>query len=107
MEPKKAHELVKQGQAVLIDVREKEELEESGIAEGALWMPTSKMDDEDQDWVAFRQKLPKDKPVIFYCRSGNRSGRVACFFQEDGYDAHNMGGFCDWLAAGLPHRAFP
>jgi rhodanese-related sulfurtransferase len=107
MDPKQSHDLVKKGAAVLIDVREHEELQESGIAEGALWMPTSKMDDEDADWVSFKSKLPKDKPIIFYCRSGNRSGRVAAFFQEDGYDAHNMGGFCDWLAAQLPYKAFP
>ena len=107
MEPKKVFDLLKSGQAILVDVREKEELEETGVAEGALWIPTSKMDEDNPEWVAFQKSLPKDRPVVFYCRSGNRSGRVAFFFQENGYDAHNMGGFCDWIAAGLPQKPFP
>lgn len=107
MDPKSAFELLKSGKAILVDVREHEELAESGIAEGALWMPTSKMDEENPEWISFQKSLPKDKAVIFYCRSGNRSGRVAYFFQENGYDAHNMGGFCDWLTAGLPQKTFP
>ncbi len=107
MDPKKAFELFQQGKAILVDVREQEELEEGGMVEGAVWMPTSKMDEDNAEWTAFQKSLPKDKAVVFYCRSGNRSGRVAYFFQENGYDSHNMGGFCDWLAAGLPKRSFP
>jgi rhodanese-related sulfurtransferase len=102
MTPSEAHELVKSGKAVLVDVREEEELQESGLAEGALWMPCSKMDDEEPEWKKFKAALPKDKPVILYCRSGNRSGRVAAFLAEEGFQAENLGGFSDWARAGLP-----
>jgi rhodanese-related sulfurtransferase len=107
MSPKEAHELVKKGEAVLIDVREEEELQASGWAEGALWMPCSKMDEEEPEWKAFKAKLPKDKPVILYCRSGNRSGRVAEFLRGDGYDTVNLGGFNEWSGAQLPVKKFP
>lgn len=107
MTHKEAHELVKSGHAILIDVREEEELQESGIAEGALWMPCSKMDEENAEWMAFKGKLPKDKPIILYCRSGARSGRAAEFLRMDGFDTVNLGGFKDWAGAQLPVKKFP
>lgn len=106
MNPTEAQNLLKSGKAVLVDVREEEELRESGLADGALWMPTSKMDEEEPDWKAFKAALPKDKKVILYCRSGARSGRVAEFLAQEGFDTENLGGFKDWSAAGLPVKKF-
>lgn len=51
--------------AVLIDVRELEEVEEGAI-DGMIHMPLS-------EFESFKDKLPKDKPIVFYCRSGRRS----------------------------------
>lgn len=101
-----ALELVKSGKAILVDVREEEELKESGLADGALWMPTSEVSEDTPKWQEFKAKLPKDKQVILYCRSGNRSGRMAEFLSQDGYQTVNLGGFCDWKAAQLPIRKF-
>lgn len=106
MTQQQAHELVKNKKAILIDVREEEELRESGLADGALWMPCSKMDEDEAEWVAFKKKLPKDLPLILYCRSGNRSGRVAEFLRQEGFETVNLGGFKDWVAAGLPVLKF-
>ena len=49
-------------------------------------------------------KVPKDKTVVFVCRSGGRSGRAAAFFKEQGYkDVYNMqGGMIQWNHLGLP-----
>lgn len=102
MTPSEAHQLVQAGKAILIDVREEEELRESGMAEGAQWLPMSKMDEEEPEWKAFKAALPKDKTVILYCRSGNRSGRVAEFLAQDGFQTVNLGGFASWQRAGLP-----
>ncbi|MGE3260584.1 MAG: rhodanese-like domain-containing protein [Bacteriovoracia bacterium] len=102
MTPAEALELVKSGKAVLVDVREENELQESGYAQGALWMPTSEISEDTPKWQEFKAKLPKDKPVILYCRSGNRSGRLAEFLAQDGYETVNLGGFCEWKAAQLP-----
>ena len=106
MNPQEAHALVKEGKAVLIDVREDHELAESGMAEGALWMPTSLMDEDEPRWKEFKASLPKDKKVILYCRSGQRSGRVAAFLAEEGFQTENAGGFKDWKGANLPTQPF-
>ncbi|RYZ96073.1 MAG: rhodanese-like domain-containing protein, partial [Proteobacteria bacterium] len=100
--PQEAHALVAENKAVLIDVREEHELVESGMAEGALWMPTSLMDDDEPTWKNFKASLPKDKKVILYCRSGQRSGRVSEFLKDEGFDSFNAGGFKEWQARGLP-----
>lgn len=101
-----AHQLRLAGKAVIVDVREGEELRETGMAEGALWMPTSKMSEEPEEWDAFVGKLPRQLPVLVYCRSGNRSGRVAELLCQMGFQAENLGGFSSWKCAGLPVQAF-
>jgi rhodanese-related sulfurtransferase len=48
-------------------------------------------------------EIDQEKPVVFYCRVGNRSGMAADAFRGAGYDAHNLaGGIEAWEAAGLP-----
>lgn len=107
MTPAEAHKLCQDGKAILVDVREEEELRATGLAEGALWMPSSKMDEDEPEWVSFKAALPKDKTIFLYCLMGGRSGRVAEFLKMDGYDAVNIGGFSDWKSAQLPVKKFP
>lgn len=106
MSPAEAKKLVDEGKAILVDVREAEELLESGIAEGAIFMPTSAMADDAPEWQKFKAELPKHKMIILYCRSGNRSGRVAEFLAHDGFDTVNLGGFHEWKSAGMPVTKF-
>jgi len=104
--PQDAHALVKEDKAILVDVREEHELVESGMAAGARWMPTSLMDEDEPQWKEFKAALPRDKKVVLYCRSGQRSGRVSEFLKDAGFDAVNGGGFKEWQAAGLPTESF-
>ena len=47
--------------------------------------------------------IDRDKPVVFYCRIGARSGMAANAFRRAGYDAHSMdGGITAWHERGLP-----
>lgn len=43
-------------------------------------------------------ELPREKTIVFICRSGNRSGQAAQFAQENGFDSvYNMqGGMLLW-----------
>lgn len=92
------------GFAVLVDVREKDEMH-SGIAKDARWMPMSKIKKQHPDWIAFKQELKdKDKMLVFYCAAGGRAGKVAKDLSKEGYSTGNMGGFKDWVDAKLPVR---
>ena len=79
---------------VILDVREQSEYDAGHIA-GVKLIPINS--------VANRlNEIPKDKPVIVTCRSGNRSGQVTELLRQQGYtNVHNMtGGIVAWQAAG-------
>lgn len=90
--------------AVLVDVREREEVEETGIAEKARWIPYSSAKAKDKKWDEFVKSLPKDKLVVLYCAGGVRSEEVGKTLSQQGFQAANLGGFSDWKKAGFPVR---
>lgn len=102
MSPNEIFDEIKQGNAVLVDVREEDELLESGIAQYAKWLPTSEIAAQSGRFKDFVASLSKDKPVVTYCAAGVRSGRFAGILNEMGFQAVNIGGFDDWVDADLP-----
>jgi len=73
----------------LIDVREDEEVA-AGIIPGAKHIRMGTIPD-NLDY------FNKDKEYIFICRSGNRSGHVCHYLQEQGFKVKNMvGGMLNW-----------
>jgi rhodanese-related sulfurtransferase len=91
--PERVRELAESGETELIDVRREYEWEE-GRLPGARHIEVNEL-------TAQSDSIPKDRPVVFYCRSGNRSGMAAAAFREAGYEAHNMaGGITAWAQAG-------
>jgi rhodanese-related sulfurtransferase len=76
----------------LLDVREPGERAEFNI--GGTFLPLGKLQtmqlDEIEDW--------KDKEVICYCRSGNRSGQACLILDMLGFkNTKNLaGGMLDW-----------
>jgi len=102
--PVDAARLVSEGKAILVDVRESSEWEESGVAAPALLLAKSDFDGARKDWTPFLESVG-DKQVIVYCRSGRRSDAVAAALAKEGINVANAGGFAAWKAAGLPVRA--
>jgi rhodanese-related sulfurtransferase len=48
-------------------------------------------------------EIDKERPVVLYCRGGNRSTMAATALAEAGYDAAKLSeGIVGWEAAGLP-----
>ena len=93
--PQQVSELNQRGEIQLIDVREPYEHEAGRIAGDRLIVLT--------ELAAQAESIDRDRPVVFYCRSGSRSAMATQAFRGAGYDAHNMeGGLLDWAAAGLP-----
>ena len=100
--PAAAAQQMKAGTAIFVDVRERGELD-AGMAEGAHWFPTSKIESDPEAYRSFIAGLPQDQTLVFYCAAGGRAGRAAdVASQELGRKAANLGGFKDWKAAGLP-----
>jgi rhodanese-related sulfurtransferase len=96
--------LLKQGQAVLVDVREPSEWKDTGVAAPAELLAKSDFDGPKAAWAPFLKSVGKDKTLLLYCRSGNRSGKIAEALAAQGYKVVNAGSLKDWAAAGLPVR---
>jgi len=81
---------------VILDVREPYEYE-AGHIPGVKLIPLGELPNR-------LAEVPKDKPVIVTCRTGNRSGQAVNFLRQQGYtNVHNMsGGFVAWERAGYP-----
>ena len=76
----------------IIDVRRPDEFTgELGHVPGAQLMVLDTLPER-------LSELPKDKTVVFVCRSGGRSGRATAFAKENGFtDVYNMkGGMLLW-----------
>src|ERR1700735_967306 len=93
--PQQVAEFLAQGDIELIDVRQPEEREAGRIA-GDEFSELSQLASEVDS-------IDRDRPVVFYCRSGARSAMATEAFRDAGFDAHNMlGGLLAWDEDGLP-----
>jgi rhodanese-related sulfurtransferase len=93
--PQEVAELLSQDEIQLIDVREQYEHEAGRIA-GDRLIELGRL-------AAEADSIDRSRRVVFYCRTGARSGMASDAFARAGFDAHNMvGGLVDWTAAGLP-----
>ncbi len=91
-----AYEMLLAAEAHGVDVREQSEWD-AGYSEQFQLNPLSQFDPA---------AIPTDKPIIFVCRSGNRSGKVCDALAAVRTDIYNLeGGMQAWLAAGLPMLA--
>ncbi len=76
----------------LVDVREPDEYASGHIA-GALSIPLKALPNR-------LNEVPKDRPVVVYCRSGHRSAMAQTFLAQQGYTnvTSMTGGLLSWHA---------
>jgi rhodanese-related sulfurtransferase len=97
--------------AVLLDVREREELELEGTIAGAVHVPRGVLEFvADPASPLHDLRLAPRRPVVIYCSVGGRSALAADTLRQLGYGdvAHLDGGLGAWVAAGFalgPYRA--
>jgi rhodanese-related sulfurtransferase len=89
-----ARKLIDEG-AQVIDVRADHEWEAGRIA-GATHVPLPELPQR-------LEEIDKDRPVVVYCRGGNRSTMATDALAEAGYDAHKLSeGIVGWSGDELP-----
>lgn len=96
VEPKGAQELVLRDRALIVDVREPDEWAMARIP-GAVHIPLGMLRERAAE-------IPRDRPVILQCHSGNRSAGATRDLIELGFtNVRNLeGGISEWAADGLP-----
>ena len=89
-----AREMVEEG-AQLVDVRADHEWNAGRIA-GAKHVPLPELSQRTGE-------LDQDRPVVVYCRGGNRSSMAAAALTDAGYDAVKLSdGIVGWSEDDLP-----
>jgi rhodanese-related sulfurtransferase len=84
-----AHRMV-EGGALLVDVRSPAEFA-AGHLPGALNIPVHEIEAREAELT------PRDRPLVLYCRSGNRSARAAAALEKSGHTSvHNLGAMSRW-----------
>jgi len=95
VDAERAKQLIDDGEVQLVDVREPYEWDAGRIA-GARHIEIERL-------ASAAETLDRERPVLFYCRLGARSGMAANAFRRAGFDAYSLdGGLTEWDRRGLP-----
>ncbi len=94
-----ASALVDDPNTIILDVREEQELRESGKIKGAIHVPRGLLEFvfRPEDYV----KEPDKMKILVYCAAGARAALAAKTLIYIGYkDVFNLGGFKEWVENG-------
>lgn len=86
---------------MMLDVREPDEWNQAHIA-GAVLIPLGELQSR-------LNEVPKDQPVVVYCRTGHRSASGRDILKAAGYTnvTSMTGGITTWISQGLPTVSGP
>jgi rhodanese-related sulfurtransferase len=95
LSPRQVADLLRDDDVQLVDVREPYEHEAGRIADD-VHIELDQLNEQ-------AGSLNRERPIVFYCRTGSRSALATEAFAASGYRAHNLtGGLKAWVQEGLP-----
>ena len=99
--PDQAGDMIKKGNALVVDVRDAPEVAASGKIAGAVNVSRGMLEFRADPESPYHDKtFEKGKTVILYCASGGRAALAGKLLKDMGYDnVYNLGGFNDWTGA--------
>ncbi|HEX7002569.1 MAG TPA: rhodanese-like domain-containing protein [Trueperaceae bacterium] len=102
LSPEQVEEELKQG-ALLVDIRERDEIDRSGAIPGASHYPRGMLEFwADPASPYHKEDLDPERRIILHCASGGRSALAADMMRSLGFGrvAHMDGGFQRWKQEG-------
>ena len=95
-------ELIAKGEALVIDVRDSPEVENSGKISGAVHVSRGMLEFRaDPESPYHDKRFDKARTVIVYCAAGGRSALSGKTLKDLGYEkVLNLGAFKDWVESG-------
>jgi len=96
-----AADMIKNGNALVVDVRDAPEVAASGKIAGAVNVSRGMLEFRADPESPYHDKaFDKNKTVILYCASGGRSALAGKLLRDMGYEkVFNVGAFKDWSGA--------
>lgn len=104
MEIRDAISLIKSGKAIVIDVRDGKEIDQSGTVKDALCIPRGMIEFvADPATEFYNKKINMQKSILLICGAGGMAALAGKTLTDMGYNnVHNLGGFAAWKDAGGP-----
>ena len=103
IKPEEALDMQNSG-ALIIDTREINELAMTGKIKDAVHIPRGLIEFQNKETNPNGVNgFTKDKKIILYCAAGARAALAGKALKDLGFSSvYNLGGFPDWVKAGLP-----
>jgi rhodanese-related sulfurtransferase len=100
--PDQAAEMIRNGNTLVLDVRDAPEVAASGKIAGAVHVSRGMLEFRADPESPYHDKnFAKDKTIILYCASGGRSALGGKVLKDMGYgQVYNVGAFKDWVESG-------
>ena len=96
VQPADIDAMLAKGDVVVLDVREPNELAETGTVKGAIHIPLGQLESR-------LGELPKDKVILTACRGGGRASRALTLLESKGFKTAGFCGLANYSGA----RVFP
>jgi rhodanese-related sulfurtransferase len=102
--PAKARQIISHDDALVLDVRDANEIEKTGKVAGSFNVSRGMLEFRaDPESPYFDRRFDKSRSIILYCASGGRSALSAKLLKDMGYrQVFNLGAFKDWADSGAP-----
>ena len=103
LSPAEAAEKMKDDGVLVVDVRDPNEVQQTGRIKGAVNVSRGMLEFRaDPESPYHNPEFRKDRTVLLHCASGGRSALAGKTLQEMGYTSvFNIGGFKDLAEAGI------
>ena len=100
--PGEAREMIANGNALVLDVRDGTEVASTGKIAGAVHVSRGLLEFRaDPELPSHDKNFSNDKTILVYCASGGRSALSGKLLKDMGYDhVYNLGSFKDWVDSG-------
>ena len=100
--PAQAQQMIANGNALVVDLRDGTEVQQSGMVAGAAHVPRGILEFRaDPESATHDKAFSRDKTIILYCASGGRAALGGKTLKDLGYQTvYNLGGFKDWADSG-------
>jgi rhodanese-related sulfurtransferase len=101
--PEEAKKKLASGEALLLDVRDANELQAAGKLKGALHVSRGMLEFRaDPESQYHNPEFRKDRTIILHCASGGRSALAGKTLKDMGYaSVFNLGGYKDAVDGGM------
>lgn len=99
-----AHELISGRDALLVDVRDAQEIGVLGMLKGAVNVSRGMLEFRAAPYGSnHNPEFRAERPVVLYCASGGRAALAGKTLREMGYgEVYNLGGFKQAVNSGFP-----